>query len=715
MKLKKYIIPFVLLICIAAGCKKDQQFNDTSLVGTAASASSLGVMFDITHDNTGVVTITPSGTGAVSYDIYYGDASTTPGKVAAGRNITHTYAEGNYSVKLVAHDIKGGTTTLTQPLVVSYRAPINLAATVSTLNLSVSVSATATYATFFKIYFGDSTSVKPEPYANALAGQTITHNYANAGTYVVSVVALSGGAETTTYLDTIKVGKQIDLPVTFDDPQYSYSISDFAGAVSTLVADPTNAGNHVIKTIKTAGAATYAGSTIGTALGFANPIPLSNANARMQVSVYSPAPGIHVRFKVEDHTNAGKSVETEALTTVANQWEVLIFDFTKQAAGTAAFDPSTTYDKATIFFDFNNPGTGSTFYFDNIQMAPPPLKQINLPVTFDDPAVDYTVTDFAGNSSTLVVDPTNSANHVMQSIKTTGALIYAGTTIGTSSGFSSLIPISSSNLKMTVSVYSPAAGIDVKLKLDDHTRANSGFSVETDTKTTVANQWETLTFDFSMPAANTPAFNAANKYDLATIFFDFGNTGTGSKFYFDNVQMAPASGGGGGGGGLPPGSLVVPVTFEDPLVTYTLTDFGGNQSSVVADPTNAANHVGKAIKTSGAQTWAGTTIGTAAGFAAPVPLTALRSKMTVRVFSPAIGIHVRLKMEDHNDGTHSVETEAVSTVANQWETLTFDFNNQAAGTAMLNPTYNFDKASIFFDFNNPGTGSTFYFDDIIFL
>ncbi|MCK7481722.1 MAG: hypothetical protein M0C28_34540 [Candidatus Moduliflexus flocculans] len=35
--------------------------------------------------------------------------------------------------------------------------------------------------------------------------------------------------------------------------------------------------------------------------------------------------------------------------------------------------------------------------------------------------------------------------------------------------------------------------------------------------------------------------------------------------------------------------------------------------------------------------------------------------------------------------TKSVETEATTTVANAWETLTFDFANQAAGTAGAEP------------------------------
>jgi len=86
-------------------------------------------------------------------------------------------------------------------------------------------------------------------------------------------------------------------------------------------------------------------------------------------------------------------------------------------------------------------------------------------------------------------------------------------------------------------VYSPAAGIDVKLKLDNHSNANNGQSVETDVLTTKAGQWETLTFDMSQNASGTPAYNPANTYDLATIFFDFNNIGKGDTYYWDNVTL----------------------------------------------------------------------------------------------------------------------------------------------------------------------------------
>jgi hypothetical protein len=92
--------------------------------------------------------------------------------------------------------------------------------------------------------------------------------------------------------------------------------------------------------------------------------------------------------------------------------------------------------------------------------------------------------------------------------------------------------------------------------------------------------------------------------------------------------------------------------------------------------------------------------------------------MTVRVWSPDAGIQVRLKVEDAADPTKSVETEATVTTAAGWQTLTFNFANQAPGTAALNLAYTYNKVSIFFNFGVTGAvagAKTYYFDDVAFV
>ena len=112
MRTFKFFYTALFLLIVSAGCKKEVN-DDLSLLETAAAPTNLSVLFNITQDNTGLVTITPNGEGGVIYDIYFGDATTTPAKVLAGGNATHTYAEGVYNVKVVSHNVAGKTSAIT--------------------------------------------------------------------------------------------------------------------------------------------------------------------------------------------------------------------------------------------------------------------------------------------------------------------------------------------------------------------------------------------------------------------------------------------------------------------------------------------------------------------------------------------------------------------------------------------------------------------------
>lgn len=169
------------------------------------------------------------------------------------------------------------------------------------------------------------------------------------------------------------------------------------------------------------------------------------------------------------------------------------------------------------------------------------LLQINLPVTFEGTATNFTMTDFGGNISTKVVDPTNSSNTVMKIVKPVGAEGWAGTTMGTGGlGFSSAVPFTTTNKKMYAKVWTPASGIKVRLKVED--RTNVDHYVEQDVITTMVG-WQTIMFDFATPA--TAAFDPTFIYDKASIFFNFipavPNAVEGT-YYFDNVSYGAALG-----------------------------------------------------------------------------------------------------------------------------------------------------------------------------
>lgn len=684
----KYFLSFAMLVVALGACKKDQ-FNDISFVKTGAAPDKLSALFNITQDNTGLVTITPNGEGATTYDVYFGDGTTTAATLDAGKSVQHKYAEGVYNVKLVGHSINGKTTEATQQLTVSFRAPENLKATVAidnANNFKVNVSATADYATVFKVYFGDG-GLNEVP-VSFNAGQTVSHVYAAVGTYTVRVVALSGGAATTEVTKSITIVDPVLLPLDFESPTIKYTFTDFAGGNVTVIDNPQKVGidvsNKVAKMVKNAGQ-TYGGSFIHLDQN----IDFST-NKVFRMKVYSPRVGAKVLLKVENASDGSIKYEKEVATTKANDWEDLAFDY-------SGIDASKNYNNIVLIFDNGTMGDGSanfTWLFDDIRQTNTlPSNQLTLPVTFDDPNVTYTTTDF-GNAQTVdAVDPSNASNKVKKTTKVNGAQTWAGTSLGAGVGFKNKFAFTSTNAKMTVRVYSPAAGIDVKLKAEDHT--DNTKSVETDVLTTVANGWETLTFNFANQSPGTAALNLAYNYDMVSIFFDFGTAGNGKVFYWDDVALAANA-----------STLGLPLDFESSTLNYTFTDFNGGNVTVINNPQKSgidvSNKVAQMVKNSGA-TYGGSYI----TLDNPIDFSTKKT-MTMKVYSPRVGAKVLLKVENLTDGSISFQKEVSTTMANSWETLTFDYS-------AIDASKSYQKVVLIFDNGTVGDGSanfTWLFDDI---
>ncbi|MBL7747257.1 MAG: PKD domain-containing protein, partial [Chitinophagaceae bacterium] len=448
MKSIKYLSCLVLLMAFAISCKKEIN-DDVSFVENAVSPDQLSVLFEITQDNTGLVTITPNGNGVARYEVYYGHGAATPTSVAPGKNTTHIYPEGVYTVRIVAYSVTGKVTEITKPLTVSFRAPEDLVASVTVdaaNNFKVNVTASALYETNFRVFFGD---VVGETGLVFLEGQTPSHVYAAVGTYTVRVVAYSGGAATTTYTTTITITDPVLLPLTFESPTVNYTFTNFGGGVATRIDNPQSGGINtsakVGRMVKNA-PEIWAGSFI--ALG--NPIDFS-ANKVFRMKVFSPRVGAKVLLKTENLTNGSIFFEKEVLTTVANAWEDLAFDF-------RTINTANSYQKVVLIFDFGVVGDGSpnfTWLFDDIRLVNQmPVGILNLPVTFDLPGVNYEVIDFGGNQSVEAADPLVPANKVKKTTKPTGAEVWAGTTMG--DRFSAPIPFTATKTQMSVRVYSPA-------------------------------------------------------------------------------------------------------------------------------------------------------------------------------------------------------------------------------------------------------------------
>ncbi|CAM3991406.1 Secretion system C-terminal sorting domain-containing protein [Flavobacterium branchiophilum] len=329
-----------------------------------------------------------------------------------------------------------------------------------------------------------------------------------------------------------------------------------------------------------------------------------------------------------------------------------------------------------------------------------------LPLDFESSSTTYTFTDFDGGVVTKIANPQssgiNTSATVCKMVKNAGQ-VWGGSFIT----LSSTMDFTTTKL-FKLKVYSPRTGAKLLLKVENPA---STISYEKEVTINTANAWTELSVDYSLIPSN--ALTVCNKL---VFIFDLGTMGNGTAdytFLFDDISLTTA----------PVSTLTqmdLPTTFEGTTVDYGVIGFeGAESSSIVTDPTLSTNKVVKVIKSATAQPWAGTTVSAAAGlgFATNIPFTASNKKMNVRVWSPNAGIPVRLKVEDRSDATHSCETEATVTTASGWQTLEFDFANQATGTAAMNLAYNYNKASIFFNFGTNGATAgekTYYFDDVKF-
>jgi putative transposon-encoded protein len=361
MKRIKNISAFVFLVLLASACITDK--DELYSFDYIAAPANVSAVFDITQDNTGLVSILPNAEGAQKFKINFGDNSAET-EIKAGAVATHNYAEGKHVVTITAVGITGLESKYSPEITVSYKAPENLLVKIekNTVNPKiVTVSATADFATVFSVYFGD---VENEVPVNVLPDEVASHTYVNAGDYQIRVVAKGAATATTEYKETVTISNASDpvnLPVNFESFVVNYAFTDFGNVASLVLDNPDKSGINtsarVAQSVKNTGAETWA----GTFLTLENPIDFSTMKS-FKVKVWSPKKGAVVKLKVENLTDGAIGFEIDAKTTVSSQWEELTFDF-------SAIDMSKQYQKVVIFFDFGNAGDGSTYYFDDIKQT----------------------------------------------------------------------------------------------------------------------------------------------------------------------------------------------------------------------------------------------------------------------------------------------------------------------------------------------------------
>ncbi|MBL86928.1 MAG: hypothetical protein CMO82_09760 [Winogradskyella sp.] len=235
MKIIKKQLKFILLVLVVFGCTKED--DNTDFVNQIEPPTNIAVDVTVTQDNTGLVTLRPSGEGVTGYVIDFGDGSEVSDFINPGEDITHTYQEGVYDVVVTANGLTDETTSITQEVVVSFQAPQNLVVEITNdpaLSKTVNVTADAEFATFFEVDFGEVPGADP---ISANIGETISYTFEEAGVYTITVEALGAAIETTTYTEDFEVTAILQPLASAETPparEESDVISIFSSAYSDV-------------------------------------------------------------------------------------------------------------------------------------------------------------------------------------------------------------------------------------------------------------------------------------------------------------------------------------------------------------------------------------------------------------------------------------------------------------------------------------------------
>ena len=679
MKNLKYLLNIFIVSFLIFACVEEVE-NNIDFVDSIEAPTNVSAMISITQDNTGVVTITPTGEGVVSYTVDFGDGSDSSDAVNPGNSVVHTYPEGTYEAIITAVGLNGEVTETVVSVVVSYSAPENLSDTINNVPgnaFDITVSASADLAASFEVFFGDQGADEaPTPLQIA---ETLTYTYSSVGEYTITVVALSGGAATTEYSEIVTIVNPLLMPVDFEDSTLNYSFVDFGNAQSTVIPNPdasgVNTSSTVGQSLKFNGAEVWAGSF----LTIDEPVDFSSLN-NIAVDVWTSDVGEVVKLKLENSANPDINTEVDMTTTINQGWETLIYDF-------SASDLSQNYDRIVIFFDFGNVGDDTYYYFDNIRLSLPAVSNFTTVEDFQgDVPGNFSFGGVEGVQAVTNPNPSgiNTTSTVMQFTKTDGAEVWGGM------GFAidGIINFNGTN-QIKINSYAPEAGKVVKVKLETVEGNIDGLTYEFDMTTTVANQWEVLTYDFS----------AAPDLDYTSfiVFYDFGNQDAG-VYHFDEVQV-------GLGEYIPTEAPSIPIEdFEgDAPDNFS---FGGVEGvQVVENPnisgSNTTSNVMQCTKTEGSEVWGGMGITVEAiNFSS-----AGMNQIQIQSYSPEVGKVVKVKLEtvEGNVDGLTYEFDMTTTVANEWETLTYDFS--------LAPDLDYVSFIVFYDFGNTGEG-VYHFDEI---
>ena len=361
--------------------------------------------------------------------------------------------------------------------------------------------------------------------------------------------------------------------LSFDESPALFSgMGAYGEAAPDVVAGPAGGSGSALKIVKPSGSQWWGG------IYFTLPrIPFTADRKVITARVYSTRANATIALKVE--VPGGANFEEVSAPIPANTWTNVTWTF-------SGVNPSDQYTVIAITPDKNESVTpsGTSYYIDDIALAPAAAggggsgpAASTLPISFDSASVSYSFEPFEGASAgEVVADPAGGTNKVGKVVRAAGGPWYGGVTVSTGANRSiATIPFAANAKSMSMRVYSPGAGMRVRMKVEN--ASNAGITSETDA-VTVGTGWEVLTFNFNNPGLSPPVtggptaeLNVAQTYNKVTLFFNVAaaNGAWGGTYYFDDIAfVAPANGGGGS-------SNAGTVTFSSGFAANSLTPQGG--------------------------------------------------------------------------------------------------------------------------------------------
>ena len=677
---------FTLLFVFTAfvSCKED--FLEETDFGIVAP-SNVNATFNITQDNTGLVTITPTAVGAIKFDVDFGDGSEIATGIAAGKHVKHTFTEATHSIGITAIGLGNLKTAASVELMVSFKAPQNLVVAMTnstTVSRQVDVVATADYATTFDV----SPGVDGAEDVSANIGETASYKYDAAGTYTITVTAKGGAIETTSFSQDFEVTALMQpvasAPTPKDRPSSSvisvYSSSYAAQAVTNFNGFPDWGqggqgsswaefdlnGDKMLQYVNLS----YQGNQFDA-------VDVS-AMEYLHLDVWTADVEKLKLFLIQTAIPQETPIEVDL---VADEWtsiDIPLSSYTDLGQAITAIDQ---------FKYEGTPWAAGSVFIDNVYFYK--ASEVKLPIRFNQ---EEKFAGVGGASVELSTDPDNSSN-ITAKVTNGGndwetAEIMLDVPISITSG---------GDNKYSVKIYSPDDAAHALMMKLEESGANEFIELSVPFQ---GAGWNTVHFDFSTITAqawpNPGAEWDGNADFKKLVFFIDGGSSTPGVYHLDDIAKNSQLYG-------------LPIYFNDASLPFV--GVGGASFEMSTDPDDATNNTGKL--TNGGNDWE------TAELIVERPISIVSgadNSFFVDIYSPDDDAHA-LMMKLEQSGANEYIELSVPFQGAGWNTVHFDMSTVTA-QAWPNPGAEWDgnadfKKLVFFVDGGSSTPGVYHFDNIV--